>query len=99
MTPVFILGIALLIIGAIAVAFPARKTYLTRLINLEIAGFGLLFVMLEYDETLALITFLTVSAVSTFIFVRILEKKEANRDCGAACDAESDAFAERRGCN
>ena len=55
--------------------------------------------MLEYDETLALITFLTVSAVSTFIFVRILEKKEANRDCGAACDAESDAFAERRGCN
>ena len=91
MTPVFILGIALLIIGAIAVAFPSRKTYLTRLINLEIAGFGLLFVMLEYDETLALITVLTVSAVSTFIFVRILEKKEANRD--------SDAVAERRECN
>ncbi len=78
MTPVFMLGIALLIIGAIAVGFPAKKTYLTRLINLEIAEFGLLLVMLNYDETLALITFLTVSAVSTFIFVRVLERRECN---------------------
>lgn len=83
MTPVFLLGMILLIIGAATVAFPTKKTYLTRLINLEIAEFGLLLVMLDYDETLALITFLTVSAVSTFIFVRVLEKKEC----------------ERRGCN
>ena len=79
MTPVFLLGMILLIIGAAAVAFPTKKTYLTRLINLEIAEFGLLLVMLDYDETLALITFLTVSAVSTFIFVRVLEKKECER--------------------
>jgi energy-converting hydrogenase A subunit E len=76
-TPEFILGLALLVIGTVAVAFPREKDYLTRLINLEIPGFGLLLVMLSYDEALALFTFAGVSVITTFVFVRVIEKKEA----------------------
>jgi energy-converting hydrogenase A subunit E len=76
-TPEFLLGLALLVIGTVAVAFPREKDYLTRLINLEIPGFGLLLVMLSYDEALALFTFAGVSVITTFVFVRVIEKKEA----------------------
>lgn len=77
MTPEFLLGLALLVIGTVAVAFPREKDYLTRLINLEIPGFGLLLVMLSYNEALALFTFAGVSVITTFVFVRVIEKKEA----------------------
>jgi energy-converting hydrogenase A subunit E len=77
LTPEFLLGLALLVIGTVAVAFPREKDYLTRLINLEIPGFGLLLVMLSYDEALALFTFAGVSVITTFVFVRVIEKKEA----------------------
>ena len=36
MTPEFILGCIILIIGVIAAGFPREKTYLARLIHLEI---------------------------------------------------------------
>jgi energy-converting hydrogenase A subunit E len=77
LTPEFLLGLALLVIGTVAVAFPREKDYLTRLINLEIPGFGLLLVMLSYDEALALFTFAGVSVITTFVFVRVIEKKVA----------------------
>jgi energy-converting hydrogenase A subunit E len=76
-TPEYILGLTLLVIGTIASAFPRDRDYLTRLINLEIPGFGLLLVMLSYDEALALFTFAGVSVITTFVFVRVIEKKEA----------------------
>ncbi|MCX6697872.1 MAG: DUF2107 family protein [Methanoregula sp.] len=75
-TPEFVAGMILLICGTMAVAFSRPKNYLTRLINLEIPGWGLLLVMLHYNEALALFTFAAVSVLSTYIFVRIIQKKE-----------------------
>jgi energy-converting hydrogenase A subunit E len=75
-SPEFVIGLVVLIIGTISVAFPRPKDYLTRLINLEIPGWGLLLVMLHYNEALALFTFAAVSVLSTYIFVRIMQKKE-----------------------
>jgi energy-converting hydrogenase A subunit E len=73
--PEFVLGLLLLVIGSIASAWPVPRTYLARLINLEIPAWGLLLVMLSYNEALALLTFGGVSALSTYIFVRVMEKK------------------------
>jgi energy-converting hydrogenase A subunit E len=77
MSPEFVIGLAILLVGTAAVAFPRPKTYLTRLINLEIPAWGLLLVMLSYNEALALLTFGGVSALSTYIYVRVMQKKEA----------------------
>ena len=46
-TPEFVIGLLVLVVGTIAVAFPRPNDYLTRLINLEIPGWGLLLVMLH----------------------------------------------------
>ena len=75
-TPEFVIGLVVLITGTISVAFPRPKDYLTRLINLEIPGWGLLLVMLHYNEALALFTFAAVSVLSSYIFVRVMQKKE-----------------------
>ncbi len=72
----FFLGLAILLIGVAGVAFTKPKTYLNRLINLEIPAWGLLLIMLSYDETIALLTFVAVTAVSTFVLVRVIERKE-----------------------
>ncbi len=76
MNPEFVLGLTLILIGTIASAFPRPKTYLVQLINLEIPAWGLLLVMLSYNEALALLTFGGVSTLSTFIFVRVIQKQE-----------------------
>jgi len=75
-TPEFVIGLFVLFVGTIAAAFPRPKNYLTQLINLEIPGWGLLLVMLHYNEALALFTFAAVSVLSTYIFVRVMQKKE-----------------------
>lgn len=72
----FLIGCILLLAGVIFTAFPREKTYLTRIINLEVAEFGLVFIMLGFNETLALATFVAVNIVATLIFVRVIEKKE-----------------------
>ncbi|MDO8874126.1 MAG: DUF2107 family protein [Methanoregula sp.] len=74
--PEFIIGLIVLVAGTIAVAFPQPKDYLTRLINLEIPAFGLLLVMLSYNEALALLTFGAITVLSTFIYVRVIQKRE-----------------------
>jgi energy-converting hydrogenase A subunit E len=76
MGPEFVLGLALILIGTVASAFPRPKTYLVQLINLEIPAWGLLLVMLSYNEALALLTFGGVSALSTFIYARVIQKQE-----------------------
>lgn len=78
MNAVFILGLAILLIGVFSVAFVRPKTYITRLINLEIPAWGLLLVMLAYDEALALMTFVAVTAISTFVIVRLMEWRDAS---------------------
>ena len=75
MDPEFVLGLIILIIGVIAVAFPRPKTYINRLINLEIPAWGLLLIMLSYDEALALLTFIAVTGISTFVIVRVIERR------------------------
>jgi len=75
-SPEFVLGLALILVGTVASAFPRPKTYLVQLINLEIPSWGLLLVMLSYNEALALLTFGGVSALSTFIYVRVIQKRE-----------------------
>ena len=42
----FIVGCILLLLGVLFTAYPREKTYLTRLINMEVAEFGLVFIML-----------------------------------------------------
>jgi energy-converting hydrogenase A subunit E len=76
MGPEFVLGLALILVGTVASAFPRPKTYLVQLINLEIPAWGLLLVMLSYNEALALLTFGGVSALSTFIYARVIQKRE-----------------------
>ena len=76
MGPEFVLGLFLILVGTVASAFPRPKTYLVQLINLEIPAWGLLLVMLSYNEALALLTFGGVSALSTFIYARVIQKRE-----------------------
>lgn len=71
------LGLIILVAGAAAASFPRPKTPLIRLINIEIAAWGLLLIMLTYAEALALLTFVAVTAISTFVLVRILERSDA----------------------
>ncbi|ABD41804.1 membrane-bound hydrogenase subunit ehaE [Methanospirillum hungatei JF-1] len=75
MNPEFFAGLILLIIGTWITAFPRDREYLTRLINLEIPAFGLLLVALSFDETLALLTFIAVSTLTTFVLVLLIERR------------------------
>jgi len=72
------LGLAILIIGVLSVAFVRPKTYVARLINLEIPAWGLLLIMLTYDEALAILTFVAVTAIGTFVIVRLLSWRDAS---------------------
>jgi len=75
---IFALGLAILIIGVLSVAFVRPKTYVARLINLEIPAWGLLLIMLTYDEALAILTFVAVTAIGTFVIVRLLSWRDAS---------------------
>lgn len=74
--PEFALGCIILVIGVVAAADPKPKTPLIRLINVEIPAWGLLLIMLSFNETLALMTFIAVTAIATFILVRVLERSD-----------------------
>lgn len=78
MNAIFALGLAILIIGVLSVAFVRPKTYVARLINLEIPAWGLLLIMLTYDEALAILTFVAVTAIGTFVIVRLLSWRDAS---------------------
>ncbi len=78
MNPEFVLGLFLILAGTVSVAFPRRKDYITRLINLEIPAWGLLLLMLSYNEALALLTFGAVTALTVYIFVRVIQKREGD---------------------
>jgi len=75
MNPELILGLILILLGSVGAAFPKPDDYVTRLINLQVPGWGLLLVMLSFDETLALLSFCGVLAFSTFIFIRVIQKR------------------------
>jgi energy-converting hydrogenase A subunit E len=75
--PEFIVGLFILVAGTIGAAFPRPGNYVTRLINLEIPASGLFLIMLSYNEALALLTFGSITVLSTFIYVRLLQKRGA----------------------
>ncbi|MFA5395823.1 MAG: DUF2107 family protein [Methanomicrobiales archaeon] len=76
MTPELILGLIIFLAGVIISAFPREKDYLSRLIHVEIAATGLLLIMLAYHETIALLTFVSVTAITTIVLVRVIERGE-----------------------
>lgn len=76
MTPELILGFILLIVGVAAAAFPRERDYISRLIHVEVASTGLMLVMLAYDETIALLTFVAVTAIATIVLIRVIERGE-----------------------
>ncbi|MDI9633561.1 MAG: DUF2107 family protein [Methanolinea sp.] len=76
MTPEFALGLFLILAGTLGTAFPRPRTYLSRLIALEVPGIGVLLLMLAYNEALALLTYGCVSALSVYIFARVIQKRE-----------------------
>ena len=75
MTIEFYAGLVLLFIGTMVTAFPRDREYLTRVINLEIPAFGLLLIALSLNETLALLTFIAVATLTTFVLVLLIERK------------------------
>lgn len=75
MTPEFVLGLLLITIGIGASVFPRTREYLDRLINVEIAATGLMLVLLSFDETIALLTFVAVTTLATAVLVRVIERR------------------------
>jgi len=75
MTPELVLGLLLLTIGIAASAYPRTREYLDRLINVEIAATGLMLVLLSFDETIALLTFVAVTTLATAVLVRVIERR------------------------
>jgi len=76
MTPELILGLIIFIAGVVVSAFPREKDYISRLIHVEIAATGLMLIMLAYHETIALLTFVSVTAITTIVLVRVIERGE-----------------------
>ena len=73
----FYLGILLSIIGSIAVVWgPGVKDPIVRTINTEIPGIGVSLILLSYNHTLALLTFITTTVVITLILFRAITRLE-----------------------
>ena len=71
------IGYFLLIIGTIGAIFgPMSNDPLKRLLNIEVPSMGVALILLAYNETLALMTFLAVNAVLMLVFVRAIIKNE-----------------------
>lgn len=75
MTPELLLGLLLLIVGIAAGAYPRTRDYLDRLINVEIAATGLMLVLLSFNETISLLTFVAVTALATAVLIRVIERR------------------------
>ena len=69
----FISGSVLLIVGAIAtVCGPGVKDPIIRTLNTEVAAVGLSLILLTYNHTLALLTYIAASVIMTMILLRLI---------------------------
>lgn len=74
----FYLGIALLVIGSLGVAFgpKASEEPLIRIINLTVPTTGIALIFLSYNYTLAMLTILSVNAMFYILFIRVIIRLE-----------------------
>ncbi|RBQ23807.1 hypothetical protein ALNOE001_06960 [Candidatus Methanobinarius endosymbioticus] len=73
----FYTGCILAILGSIAtVVGPGVKDPIVRTFNTEVAAIGLSLIFLVYNHTLALMTFIAATAVTTLILLRVITRLE-----------------------
>lgn len=73
----FYTGVLLVIVGSIATAVgPGVKDPIVRAINTEIASVGLSLILLTYNHTVALLTFIAASVIIMMILLRAIVRLE-----------------------
>jgi energy-converting hydrogenase A subunit E len=74
----FYLGIALLVLGSLGVAFGPKtsKEPIIRLINLTVPTTGIALIFLSYNYTLAVLTILSVNTMFSIIIIRAIIRLE-----------------------
>ncbi|MBP2143765.1 energy-converting hydrogenase A subunit E [Methanococcus voltae] len=74
-------GYILLILGTIgAVMGPMSKDPIKKLLNVEVPSIGLSLILLAYNHTLALMTFLAVNAAIGLVLIRAVIKTVENTE-------------------
>ncbi len=69
----FISGAFLLILGSIAtVTGPGVKDPIIRTLNTEVAAVGISLILLTYNHTLALLTYIAASVIVSMILLRLI---------------------------
>jgi energy-converting hydrogenase A subunit E len=70
-------GYFMLIVGTLGAIFgPMSDDPFKRLLNIEVPSIGVALILLVYNETLALMTFLAVNTILMLVFVRAIIKNE-----------------------
>ena len=74
----FYLGIILLVIGALGVAFGPKtsKEPIVRIINLTVPTTGIALIFISYNYTLAMLTILSVNAMFYILVIRVIIRLE-----------------------
>jgi energy-converting hydrogenase A subunit E len=74
----FYLGIILLIIGSLGVAFGPKtsKEPIIRIINLTVPTTGIALIFISYNYTLAMLTILSVNAMFYILVIRVIIRLE-----------------------
>jgi energy-converting hydrogenase A subunit E len=73
----FYTGCILLVGGSIATAIgPGVKDPIVRTLNTEIPAIGLSLILLSYNHTIALLTYIAASVIVTMILLRVVVRME-----------------------
>ncbi|MCZ3367226.1 MULTISPECIES: EhaE family protein [Methanobacterium] len=73
----FYTGCALVILGSIATVIgPGVKDPIVRTLNTEIAAVGVSMILLTYNHTIALLTFVAATVIMTMILLRAIVRLE-----------------------
>lgn len=74
----FYLGVVLLVIGSLGVAFGPKtsKEPIIRIINLTVPTTGIALIFLSYNYTLAMLTILSVNAIFYILIIRVIIRLE-----------------------
>jgi energy-converting hydrogenase A subunit E len=74
----FYLGITLLVLGSLGVAFGPKtsKEPIIRIINLTVPTTGIALIFISYNYTLAMLTILSVNAMFYILVIRVIIRLE-----------------------